>query len=68
MNNPKAITCFNFASLTLYEQEVVQELIEFKFLSSRSLITLDQGDDSEIYEYLGEFENDLCLEYFLRVL
>lgn len=62
MNNLKVITNFDFATLTPCEQEVVQELSNFKFISSRTLITRGRGDDSMINEYLGELGKNLRLK------
>lgn len=68
-SDPKDIISFEFADLSPDEQEVVQELPDFKFTSSRTLITLDRGDSSEIDEYLGEYvvEKYLYLKVFLSI-
>lgn len=59
MNDLRVITISYFASLTKGEQEVVQELTNFKLMSSYILITLNQGFDSGIDEYLGDIGNDI---------
>lgn len=53
-NDSKFITHFDFSSLTLGEQKVVQELTNFKFTYSHTQINLDIGDVNKIEKYLGE--------------
>lgn len=40
---------FDFDDLTSNEPEIVQVLNNFKFMSSNTLIIIDQGDDSVIH-------------------
>lgn len=55
MSDPKVITSFDFDDLTPDEQDMVQVLNNFEFMSSRTHISLDRGDDHDIDEYLGSF-------------
>lgn len=65
MSDPKVIRVFNFVDLTLGDQDVVQELDDFKFMSFCTQITLGRGYDSRIDKYLYEFmvKEDPCLEF-----
>lgn len=54
MSDLKVINKFDFVYITPGEQELVPEWTNFKFMSFRTLITLDQRDDSKTNEYLGE--------------
>lgn len=64
-SDPKVISIFNFVDLTLGDQDVVQELDDFKFMSFCTPITLDRGYGSRIDKYLCEFmvKEDPCLEF-----
>lgn len=54
-NDPNIIIGFDLDSLSPNEQEVVQALSDFKFISSHALITLDRGDNNGISEYFAKF-------------
>lgn len=56
MNDLKVISGFEFDGFTSNEKDMVQVFNGFELKCSCTLITLYQGDDSEIDQYLGNFK------------